>query len=173
MFLKNQQTQNGTQVVEKTPNGMEFKWFRSTTGHIRCTLYSIIDTHKEEDVQYSVKWIKQNFKIIETVQVRWRKAEDETPMPKRIPSSVIIKNLNIEIGGLKAYVAELEDTVQTLQSLTPEEKKEIAKHKVHLEYEGKIKEQEALIKKLRKESEQLIIKLNSKHEHQSISGMPS
>lgn len=158
--------------MEKTPNGIEYEWFTSTTNEVNCILYAIIDTHKEEeDVLYAVKWIKQNIRIIDTVQVRWKKADDDGHMPVRIPSSVIIKNLNVEIGKLKSYVTELEERIQKSESLSPQERKEISKDKVAKEQEVTIKEQQALIKKLRKESEQLIIKLNLKNEHQGINGV--
>lgn len=76
----------------------------------------------------------------------------------RIPDSVIIREQAIEIGKLKAYIAELEDKLPK-SGLTSEEKIEIKRGEY---YENQRKEKRKvleLLRKCRREKQELILEI--------------
>ncbi len=149
--------------MEEAFNGIGYESYpASLKKGDRFILYPEIGRHTEEDVNKANTWLSFNKGPIGTLQIRWKKSGDDTPQPQRIPSKVIIKNLNIEIGEYKSYIQELEDKIKDMEQQTPEDKKVLAKDKTCQELNKIIQDQSKLIKKLRKESEGLIIKLNTK-----------
>jgi hypothetical protein len=83
----------------------------------------------------------------------------------KIPDSVIISELRIELGKQASYIQELEDEIRLLRANdrdSIEEKRKIRKDEVCTEYKKRIKVLEDIAHRFRKDNELLIIKLNSK-----------
>lgn len=80
----------------------------------------------------------------------------------KLPDEALIKELRIELGKQTSYIQELEDEIKFLKKEETEEKKKIRREKLFDEYRGQIKNLNDKIRKLKKDNEYLIIKLNSK-----------
>ncbi|MDL2310273.1 hypothetical protein LJC39_04070 [Parabacteroides sp. OttesenSCG-928-B22] len=80
----------------------------------------------------------------------------------KLPDEALIKELRIELGKQASYIQELEDEIKFLKKEETEEKKKIRREKLFDEYRGQIKNLNDKIRKLKKDNEYLIIKLNSK-----------
>lgn len=80
----------------------------------------------------------------------------------KLPDSVIISELRVEIGKQAAYIEELEDRIKFLTSEETEEKRAIRREKIFDEYRGRIRELEKRVQRLRGDNEYLITKLNAK-----------
>lgn len=79
----------------------------------------------------------------------------------KIPDSVLISELRIEIGKQAAYIQELEDRIRFLTSEETDEKRAIRREKVFDEYRGRIRELEKRVQRLRSDNEYLITKLST------------
>lgn len=80
----------------------------------------------------------------------------------KLPDSVLISELRIEIGKQAAYIEELEHRIKFLTSEETEEKRAIRREKIFDEYRGRIRELEKIVQRLRGDNEYLITKLNKK-----------
>lgn len=85
--------------------------------------------------------------------------DDERHGLLKIPDEVIIKELRVELGKANSYIHELEDENMKLKIIPPEEKKKIRKGKIFDEYKKEIIKLNKIISNLRKDNENLIIKL--------------
>lgn len=80
----------------------------------------------------------------------------------KLPDEALIKELRIELGKQASYIQELEDEIKFLKKEETEEKKKIRREKLFDEYRAQIKNLNDKIRKLKKDNEYLIVKLNSK-----------
>ena len=94
--------------MEKTLNGIEYE-LSINANDVFIYLYPLIEKHTDKHVKIAEKWL---FASRINIQARWKSSEDTTEPPCKIPDYAIIKQMGIEIGKLKAYIAELEEKLE-------------------------------------------------------------
>ena len=159
--------------LEKTEgiNPIEFEsWLTGPTG-ARFALYPKAGFHTEEEVKVAKAYLFRNRDVV-SLQVRWVHPKDNTPHPEKIPDYLIIKNLQKELGQANSYIEELELKIQDLKkelgkanditNISSAEKHEIKREILYMQKNKEKKELEKTIQKLRKDKEDLIIRLNQK-----------
>lgn len=123
-------------------------------------MYPLLGFHTDDDVRKASQWLMANHSV-DSLQVRWVK-DPETESSEKIPDHILVNHLRKEIGSLNAYIEELEDKIKSNEKITQEERNRIKKTKIYHEQKAKIKSLEDLVKRLRKDKDDLIIKLNRK-----------
>ena len=145
-------------MVKKTENGIDYELYIDSFLHEKALLYPELERHSKPDVIIADSWIRRQHKVT-GIQVRWRKS-DVDPLTDKIPDFLIIKTLRKKIGGLESYISELEDKIEKekIQSIR-EGTKAIKKEEAYIALRQQIAILNQKNKKLRKDNEELIIKL--------------
>lgn len=144
-----------------TSNGISYEWYVTGLSGRRFILYPEQENHTEEQVESARLEIKSKSDVL-SLQIRWKKKDDKTPSPDKIPDYLIIKGLQQKVGGLESHILELEDThKKDLQ----EEKREIRKSIQAEEIYTQIKKENAKIKKENLNLKQTISDLIAKQHH--------
>lgn len=145
--------------LEKTGNGIEYDSYITGPQGARFILYPEKGLHNEDDVKRARSWLYHNHDVV-SMQVRWKKLGDKVAPPEKIPDFIIIKELNIEKGKLKAQIDELEDQIKSEPTISRKElKKDIVKEELYTS----IKQENAKLKKeiarLRENVSELVIRI--------------
>jgi len=80
--------------------------------------------------------------------------------PEKLPDYLMVKHLSKEVGKLSSYIEELEYELQKYKTITPEELRELKKDQLYKKQQEEKRQLEVKIRQLRKDNENLIIKLN-------------
>jgi predicted RNase H-like nuclease (RuvC/YqgF family) len=125
---------------------IKYEWYLTGPQGARYILYPIKDVHSKEDVNKAKAWIHKNFDVV-SLQVRWIKEDDDSPMPERLPDEAIISNLRQQLGAKEAYIEELEEKLKD---------KEVSQDKQHRQTVKKEDMYKSLEKQLNKAKKEII-----------------
>jgi hypothetical protein len=147
--------------MEITSNGIEFEWNAHNSSGARFTLYAERGRHTEEDVALARQWLYHNRDVV-SIQVRWKMLDDKVAPPEKIPDFIIIKELKVEIGKLKAQIDELEDAnVKLAREGVTQVKREIVKEELYTALKSENTKRKNEICKLRQEISTLVTRLRA------------
>lgn len=146
-------------MVGITPNGMQYEYHQVARKTINCILEITVGVHSIIEVDASKSFLRDTFRDkLNHIQTRLHNPD----MPIKIPDEAIIKMLRQQIGEQTSYIEELKEFIQRDEIITKEDRKEFKKEKAYKELVAKLKVSQQTIRKLRKDNEYLIIKLNTK-----------
>jgi hypothetical protein len=146
-------------MVGRTPNGMEYEYHELSLKRINCILEVTTNVHSVNEIDACKFFLRERFgDKLNHIQIRMHNPD----MPIKIPDEAIIKMLQQKIGEQASYIEELKEFLQRDQTITKEDRTEFKKEKAYKELVAKLKVAQQTIRKLRKDNEYLIIKLNTK-----------
>jgi hypothetical protein len=146
----------------ETEPPIEFEWYVTGPNGARFTLYPETSVHTEDDVKRAKQWLHNNRDVV-SLQIRWKRAGDTRENPMKIPDAAIISHLKEEAGKREAYILELEEKLKTKEEVelkfTAAEKAEFRKTQIYQFQKKQIHALNTEINKLRKDKNDLIVKL--------------
>jgi predicted nuclease with TOPRIM domain len=149
--------------LEKTEgaNPVEYDSYITGPQGARFILYPEKGKHTEEDVKRARSWLYHNHDVV-SMQVRWKMLDDKVAPPEKVPDYVIIKELNVEKGKLKAQIDELEDQIKKVPSVSRKElKKDIVKEELYTAIQQENSKLKREVARLREDVSRLVIRIHA------------
>lgn len=123
------------------------------------TLYPVKCKHTITDVKKATDWSWTYLDGLKKLEVQWKEPREEVPPPlMKVPDHIIIRNQQVELGKATSYIQELEERARPKQA-SPEESAEVRKTALYQKQKAKIQELNKTIQRLKRDKDDLIIKI--------------
>lgn len=132
----------------------------------RIILYPVRCKHSALDVKKATDWAHAQLDVVK-LEVQWKSPREEVPYPlMKLPDHVIIRNQQMELGKAASYIQELEEQTKPKHA-SPEERAEAKKSEIYQKQQEKIQELNQTVQRLKKDNDNLIIKIAKLQQNKS------